>query len=74
MATERRRRSVRDRFEMAVEASRLGAVFASNLKAYRAWRRTADRQAGRKTSLSPEALEATIRHLASTNPEYVVMG
>lgn len=71
-AHDRRQREYREDFEAGVEGARMGTVFAHNLRAYRAWRRKMDQAAGRRASLSAEALEATIRHLASTHPEYVV--
>lgn len=73
-AHKRRGRDFREEFEAGVEAARMGTVFAHNVKAYRSWRRTMDRHAGRKASLSAEALEATVRSLATTHPEYVVTG
>lgn len=52
----------------------MGTGFAHDGKAYSRWRRRIDRQSGRSSALSPVALDAAVRSLAATNPEYVVMG
>lgn len=65
-----RRRSA---FEDAVEASRMGALFAkgkSGAKAYEKWAR----KMKRKASLTGQALEHAVGAFAFSHPEYVVEG
>ena len=52
----------------------MGVLFAHNGKTYARWRRAMDKLAGRTQGLTGAALEAQVKSLALTNPEYVVMG
>ena len=55
-----------------IEAARMGYIFGRNQKAYSSWRRRVDASTHTKVGLTGEALEAAVRSLAATNPEYVV--
>jgi hypothetical protein len=61
-------------FDAMVSAVRVGTVIARDRKAARRWDREAARRSGRKHGLSGAALETAIMGLASTHPEYVVVG
>jgi len=73
-ATDRVARKGRREFELRVEAARMGAIFARDQRSYARWRRRIDQDAGRARGLTGAALEGAVRALATTNPEYVVMG
>lgn len=67
---ERRGREADRAFTDAVEAARLGAIFASNRRAYSKW--VARVQASQpKRSLSDAALERAIMNVASQFPQNV---
>ena len=65
---------LREEAESRVEAARMGVVFAYNAKAYARWRRAMDKLAGKSPGLTGAGLEAAVKSLALTNPEYVVVG
>lgn len=73
-ATDRLRDRARMQFEHMVEAARMGTIFAHQQRQYERWRRSVDRSAGRVQGAVGAALEAQIRSLAMTNPEYVTVG
>jgi len=69
-AHDRRVDESRAQHQDAVEAYRLGYIFARDHRTYQRWLRRLKRQAG----LVGAALETAVTSLAFTNPEYVVEG
>jgi len=67
-AGDRLQREAHVAFEQAVEGARMGAVFASNLKAYRRWRAKFDSVAHRRAPLSDKALERAIMNIGQRFP------
>ncbi len=65
---------VQARFVEAVEASRMGVIFASNGKAHASWTRQLKGHANRNRGLTGQALEQAVQSFAAMHNEYVVMG
>lgn len=74
-ATDRIRRTAGTAFDNAVEATRMGAIFATSRRAYDRWRSRARRSdgSGRKPGLTGARLEAAIASLAMTHPDLVAI-
>lgn len=72
-ATDRIRRETRDRFDAAVNAHRLGTVFAHNMKAWRAWLRRSREPGQRPVGLSGANLERAVMALRLTHPDIVAV-
>lgn len=71
-AAERVSRNARSEFEAAVEAVRMGTVFAYDAKAYNRWT-SRRRSAVKRPPLTPEQLEVAIAGIARDFPGQVVV-
>jgi len=64
-----------DAGDAAIEAVRIGTIFAHDARAYRSWRGRAARMNARRTApLSDAALEAQLMALAAVFPKNVTRG